>query len=194
MLRLGSDAHQKGKNMKRMKTKVYKAKVAEILRAAGFKVSSSAPPITVANLHREWKGLPPFLITDWSDKGAAKREAAEYLYHVATFEPAKAPKKAKIVARPEIPAGFYATKVWQKLRYRTLIHYGRRCMCCGATAKDGVKIHVDHIKPRSRYPELALEFANLQVLCEPCNMGKGADDETDFRPPLREVKKGSILR
>ena len=34
-------------------------------------------------------------------------------------------------------------------------------------------IHVDHIKPRSKYPKLALDQSNLQPLCETCNLKKG---------------------
>ena len=70
---------------------------------------------------------------------------------------------------------------WTELRYRALKLHGRRCQCCGATPADGVMLHVDHIKPRSKFPELALEIDNLQVLCAACNKGKGAWDETDFR-------------
>jgi 5-methylcytosine-specific restriction endonuclease McrA len=42
-------------------------------------------------------------------------------------------------------------------------------------------MHVDHIKPKSRYPHLALKFDNLQVLCETCNIEKSNIDETDYR-------------
>lgn len=70
---------------------------------------------------------------------------------------------------------------WTELRYRALKLHGRRCQCCGATPADGIVLHVDHIKPRSKFPELALEINNLQVLCAACNKGKGAWDETDFR-------------
>jgi hypothetical protein len=52
-------------------------------------------------------------------------------------------------------------------------------MACGA--KDGAP-HIDHIKPRSKYPELELDEDNLQVLCKDCNYGKGAEFEDDFRP------------
>jgi 5-methylcytosine-specific restriction endonuclease McrA len=52
---------------------------------------------------------------------------------------------------------------------------------CGATPEDGLKMHVDHIKPRKHYPHLALEHSNLQVLCEVCNHGKGNWDQTDWR-------------
>lgn len=76
---------------------------------------------------------------------------------------------------------FLDTYAWRRLRMRVLRACGARCQCCGATAKDGVRIHVDHIKPRRKYPELALEESNLQVLCEVCNHGKGNWDETDWR-------------
>lgn len=71
---------------------------------------------------------------------------------------------------------------WRSLRMRVLIKFGRRCMCCGATPSDGVKMHVDHVKPRKTHPELALDESNLQVLCEVCNHGKGNWTTTDFRP------------
>jgi 5-methylcytosine-specific restriction endonuclease McrA len=42
-------------------------------------------------------------------------------------------------------------------------------------------MHVDHIKPRSKYPALELAEDNLQVLCELCNIGKSNTNETDWR-------------
>ena len=76
---------------------------------------------------------------------------------------------------------FYKSKEWRKLRYQTLLLHGPVCCLCGATRKDGVVLHVDHIKPRYQYPELELDIDNLQVLCEDCNMGKGGSDDTDWR-------------
>lgn len=74
--------------------------------------------------------------------------------------------------------GFYGTDAWRKLRYWVIKTRGRKCEACGTTKG---AIHVDHIKPRSRYPELSLVESNLQILCENCNMGKGSWDETDWR-------------
>jgi len=76
---------------------------------------------------------------------------------------------------------FLLTYAWRKLRMEVLIARGRRCECCGARPDDGVRIHVDHIKPRRLYPELAMVRSNLQILCEACNHGKGNWDETDWR-------------
>lgn len=76
------------------------------------------------------------------------------------------------------PQEFYKTKAWIELRYKVLVKYGKVCQCCGQI---GGKIHVDHIKPRSKYPELELDINNLQVLCERCNIGKSNKDVTDWR-------------
>jgi 5-methylcytosine-specific restriction endonuclease McrA len=82
------------------------------------------------------------------------------------------------------PRDFFVSPSWKEVRYRALVLHGGKCQCCGASRKDGKQMHVDHIKPRSKYPELALDINNLQVLCEDCNLGKSNTDETDWRPTL----------
>ena len=75
---------------------------------------------------------------------------------------------------------FFDSWEWKEVRYEVLVKFGARCMLCGATAKD-TKIHVDHIKPISKFWELRLQMSNLQVLCQSCNMGKGNHSADDFR-------------
>lgn len=83
---------------------------------------------------------------------------------------------------------FYSSKEWRKLRVRVLEKYGCKCMMCGRSPKvHGVVLHVDHIKPRSKYPELELDISNLQVLCEDDNLGKSNRYETDYRPDEDEI-------
>jgi hypothetical protein len=77
--------------------------------------------------------------------------------------------------------GFYASDAWISLRYRALLAADGTCQCCGMRPSTKNPLHVDHIKPRSRYPALELEISNLQVLCRQCNLGKRAWDETDWR-------------
>lgn len=102
-------------------------------------------------------------------------------------KPAKRPKAIRYTPynRGPVPAAvsdeFLSSYAWRSLRMEVLTKYGARCQCCGATPKDGVRMHVDHIKPRKLFPELALEITNLQVLCEVCNHGKGNWDQTDWR-------------
>lgn len=62
-------------------------------------------------------------------------------------------------------------KVTQKMRYDVLHRDGFRCVKCGRSKEDGVKLHIDHIKPISRGGKS--KMSNLQTLCEDCNMGKG---------------------
>ena len=95
-------------------------------------------------------------------------------------------KRSKPIPKPKKPVvnineGFYDSWAWKGLRYKVLLKYGAVCMLCGATRESGAIICVDHIKPRRKYPELELEFDNMQILCEDCNMGKSYTDETDFR-------------
>jgi 5-methylcytosine-specific restriction endonuclease McrA len=42
-------------------------------------------------------------------------------------------------------------------------------------------MHIDHIKPKSKFPDLALTEENLQILCRDCNLGKSNRFNTDFR-------------
>lgn len=85
----------------------------------------------------------------------------------------------KKVKRVVLDTTFYLTKEWQQLRYLTLGKYDRKCMVCFRT---NLELHVDHIKPISKFPELALDPNNLQVLCRDCNLGKGNKDCIDWRP------------
>jgi 5-methylcytosine-specific restriction endonuclease McrA len=82
---------------------------------------------------------------------------------------------------------FYLSRVWRSLRYLALKNAGGCCQCCGASASDGVQLHVDHIKPRSLFPKLELDLSNLQVLCADCNIGKGAWDSTDWREHWKSI-------
>ncbi len=81
---------------------------------------------------------------------------------------------------------FYKSDKWRSLRYKALSLNDGCCVLCGRSkAKHGVVLHVDHIKPRSKHPELELELSNLQILCEDCNLGKSNRDRTDWRKPVK---------
>lgn len=73
---------------------------------------------------------------------------------------------------------FYSSRDWKELRYIVLANNPRKCMLCGHRGKS---LHVDHIKPRSLHPELALDIDNLQILCGDCNVGKSNKHTHDFR-------------
>ena len=64
----------------------------------------------------------------------------------------------------------------RELRLSILLESDCSCKICGITSERGAILHVDHIKPRSLYPDLALDKSNLQVLCEDCNIAKSNND------------------
>lgn len=76
---------------------------------------------------------------------------------------------------------FYSSKEWRELRVKALVKYGRKCCLCGRGVEDGIILHVDHIKPRSKRPDLELDISNLQILCEDCNLGKSNRYSEDWR-------------
>ncbi len=92
-------------------------------------------------------------------------------------------RKIKTETKKSYFGDFYNSDAWRALRVRVLETHGCKCMMCGRSPKDhNVIVHVDHIQPRSKRPDLELNFENLQVLCEDCNLGKGNKYNTDWRP------------
>ena len=81
-------------------------------------------------------------------------------------------------------ANFYESKPWKRLRAKVLKTYGWQCMKCAI--KTGI-MQVDHIKPRSKFPDLELTFDNMQVLCKDCNMAKSNYHSTDYRGNFAEL-------
>jgi Homing endonuclease associated repeat/HNH endonuclease len=65
-----------------------------------------------------------------------------------------------------------AREINLRLRFRILNNNRFTCVACGRSPAThaGLVLHVDHIVPWSRGGET--EAANLQTLCEPCNLGK----------------------
>jgi len=140
------------------------------LRNKGQKISNSAGYI----------GLARRILADQgkSYTGEMKKKAARKIISNFAFS------KNKIIPVQQMKiktANFYRTPEWRKVRYEALLRCGRACMCCGAKPSDGIILHVDHVKPRSKYPQFELDINNLQILCEDCNLGKSNIYEDDFR-------------
>lgn len=56
------------------------------------------------------------------------------------------------------------------LRYKVLHRDKSKCLICGKTPNDNIKLHVDHIKPHSKGGLTVLN--NLRTLCNECNIGR----------------------
>lgn len=74
---------------------------------------------------------------------------------------------------------FYSSPEWNLLRDQVIHEEGHLCSECGELIQYKGDITVDHIRPRSKYPDLALERQNLRVLCRSCNSRKGTKDLLD---------------
>lgn len=84
---------------------------------------------------------------------------------------------------------FYNSRQWRQVRYKALKFSDGRCDLCGRSKHDGALLHVDHIKPRSKRPDLELVVSNLQILCDSCNLGKSNTDDTDWRGLPEKIEK-----
>ncbi len=147
--------------------------VAKLLIDSGL-LTSSAPKNTptAKMLIQQWgRANPGHKQRSYLDKDKKAR--------VVHYLPQRVPQsKTKLFVQTD---EFLKSREWRELRYLALLNCKGTCQLCGAKRKDGIILHVDHIKPRSTHPALALKLDNLQVLCEDCNMGKGAWDDTDWR-------------
>lgn len=141
-----------------------------------------------------WHWKPPYaslvgVSTNFRD-GRADRKRKRRLARRAARKAKKLRKQQAAIhgppplARQSVPGRaphpFYDSERWRALRFQILKRDGGRCALCGRFPPH-VVLHVDHIKPRSRYPALEWDPNNLQVLCEDCNLGKSNKDDTDFR-------------
>jgi len=119
----------------------------------------------------------------FEEKRKQELKKAKRLWKKHDREYGKHAKKRKLIKeiKRKKPQGYwrfdFKDKKWQKLRKAVFRKYGKVCMKCGSTGE----IHVDHIKPKSKYPELAYEFSNMQLLCRDCNYEKSNKNTIDYR-------------
>jgi len=100
--------------------------------------------------------------------------------HVGLFEQIRREQQQRQQSASDATT-FYNSKEWRRLRYQAFRKYGNKCSVCGRGASDGMVMHVDHIKPRSLHPHLALEISNLQIMCHECNVSKSNKDDIKWR-------------
>jgi 5-methylcytosine-specific restriction endonuclease McrA len=70
---------------------------------------------------------------------------------------------------------YYSKKEWDPVRKKVFERDGDTCYVCGGKATQ-----VDHLLPKSKYPELALSLENLKPICWPCNREKNTTVKEEF--------------
>lgn len=64
---------------------------------------------------------------------------------------------------------FYNSREWKEIRAQAFIRDHYTCVDCGQV---GRKLEANHIKPRSKHPQLKLILSNIETLCKKCHDGK----------------------
>lgn len=118
--------------------------------------------VIVNRLERPWRQA----MEVWREETKLAREQ-----YVAGKITDLARERAEKIAEAE---RFYASPEWRELRARVIAEDGRVCVVCSVMVVDERDLTVDHLLPRSKYPERALDRTNLRVMCRPCNSAKGA--------------------
>jgi 5-methylcytosine-specific restriction endonuclease McrA len=80
---------------------------------------------------------------------------------------------------------FFSSNDWRLLKNYIYAKYENICVCCGADKE----LQIDHIKPITKAPSLALHHHNLQILCKTCNQIKSNKSNARFK---KIKKKGKV--
>ena len=97
-------------------------------------------------------------------------------------------KKVKKIKKSSITSRFYVSKPWIELRHAVYKRDGFKCAKCSAENE----LNIDHILPRSRFPQYSLSLLNLRVLCWTCNKRKAASIEVDVDEAIDRMSRGLL--
>lgn len=125
-------------------------------------MKESATSMRIAKVLRCWDGKG----------GASAAKQAIIRWHESALTANK--------SQPVEIEDFYSSQAWRKARYEALKRSRGVCELCGSPPTRHA-LHVDHIAPKSKFPQLALEQSNLQVLCRDCNLGKSNRDSISWK-------------
>jgi 5-methylcytosine-specific restriction endonuclease McrA len=84
---------------------------------------------------------------------------------------------------------FYRSKAWLRFRFAIERARGRVCEACKQAVPKPGKLHADHILSRRLYPQLALDPANIQLLCSSCHSRKTAAQDNGFGNTERQKRR-----
>ena len=90
---------------------------------------------------------------------------------VPFFRPPGQADASKCYARTESRRkdnSFYSSAPWRKLRAAFLAS-NPLCVDCLKQGRTTAAEHVHHVQERKLRPDLALDWDNLEALCEPCH-------------------------
>ena len=82
-----------------------------------------------------------------------------------------------------MPFGTACGRLRNQIMFSLVVECNKNfCVRCKKEILFPLELSIDHIKPRSKYPHLALRLSNVQVLELGLNKTKGARIVKDWRP------------
>ncbi len=114
--------------------------------------------------HKYWRGdkhIYGFYYKQWYMRNIAKPLGLKSYRHYI----GKKRRKNKRYQR-----SIYGNKLRNLYKYKKiLLQYSDSCGICKIKFQQGEVITVDHIKPKSKYPELVYDINNMQLAHKECN-------------------------
>lgn len=68
-----------------------------------------------------------------------------------------------------------------------------KCAYCESALGTTSYKYIEHIKPKSKHPELALTWENLTLACQVCNTNKSDTDDPDLINPYEDEPREHII-
>lgn len=91
---------------------------------------------------------------------------------VATYRPVNAevnpPRPCDRTEGRREAKRFYASERWRRLR-ALFLRENPLCAACERNGRTTAARHVHHKRKRQDHPDLALDWDNLEALCQPCH-------------------------
>lgn len=116
-------------------------------------------------ISKTWITRPKRVLAELLERGVIEEDGDDHFILTDFSTYLLVPPKAR--AKPK------RKPISARARFEVLTRDGFRCNSCGRHAKrDGVVLHVDHVHAVSKGG--TNDDANLQTLCEDCNLGKAA--------------------
>lgn len=124
----------------------------------------------VKKLEKTSRPVVPIFIVNFYYTSPKKKNHYNRNYTFSVEQMEQYIKKIKDMEKYRQSAQYQRSVMSDSIRYDVMKRDGFKCVLCGASAADGVKLHVDHIRPVSKGGKT--EMGNLRTLCERCNLGK----------------------
>ena len=83
---------------------------------------------------------------------------------------------------------FYKSKKYQEWRSLVMSRDLYKCVNCGSTGHVTNPLQVDHIKPKSLYPDLMYTVSNGRTLCRRCHRATDTFGRSNIKKYAKKIK------